>query len=498
MSAWSKRDVNRLREQMKEQGRDLDEIANEIRHLSGCSRLAAYRMAIGWSQPEAVEHYRKAAQGSVLDQPLLSRMEQWPETGSRPPLAAQIITLATVYGTTPLRLLDPKALDRLDSHERAVLVRCSTAFESMPAVRTGDAIGDGASSVDTRQSVFAAPESLERKVEMAARRALRFAVTAEGSNVGPETLDQLRDEVARCAAAYPQQPLPQILADLVDLQDVAFRLLEGRQRPSESRDLYLLAGALSGMLAKASHDLGDPHSAMTQARTAYVCADNAGHSGLRMWTRGLQSMIAYWAGWPNEAVRYARLPAEKDRRNRGTASVWLPAQEARALAVLGEAEEADKAIRRATAARENVEPDDLDQLGGILTFTRPRQLYYEADARVWLPDGDVAETAALEAIAAYRSATPEDRSFSDEAGASADLSLARVNGGELEGAKEALQPVLNLSSEQRIGGILASVRRVHSAIRNQGYGTSTAGREIQQEIEAYSQINAAAILPPGR
>jgi tetratricopeptide (TPR) repeat protein len=493
MAAWSKRDVNRLREQMNAQGRDLDEIANEIRHLSGCSRLAAYRMAIGWSQPEAVEHYCEVAQGSVLDQPLLSRMEQWPASGSRPPLAAQIITLATVYGTTPLRLLDPKALDRLDAHERAVLVRCSTAFESLPAVRTGE-VGY---HEDSRQPMFAVNESLERKVEMAARRALRFAVTAEGSNVGPETLDQLRDEVARSAAAYPQQPLPQILGDLMDLQDVAFRLLEGRQRPSESHDLYLMAGALSGMLAKASHDLGDPHSAMTQARTAYICADNAGHNGLRMWTRGLQSMIAYWAGWPNEAVRYTRLLSENESRSRGTVSVWLAAQEARVLAVLGETDQAEDAIRRANVAREKVEPDDLDELGGILTFTRPRQLYYEADARVWLP-GEEAEAAAIEAIAAYESAAPEERSFSDEAGASADLALARVNRGELEGAREALRPVLDLSSEQRIGGILASVLRVHGAVRNQGYGKSAAGRDMQQEIEGYCQVHAAAILPRGR
>jgi hypothetical protein len=493
MAGWSKRDVNRLREQMKLQGRSLDEIAEEIRHLSGCSRLAAYRMAHGWSQPEVVERYCEAAQGSVLDQPLLSRMEQWPATGSRSPQAAQIITLATVYGTTPLRLLDPQALDHLDAHERAVLVRCATAFESLPAVR----FTNGGASDDVREPVFSAPENLERKVEMAARRALRFAVMAEGSNVGPETLDQLRDEVARSAIAYPQQPLPQILGDLVDLQDVAFRLLEGRQRPSESRDLYLMAGALSGMLAKASHDLGDPHSAMTQARTAYVCADNSGHDGLRTWTRGLQSMIAYWAGWPNEAVRYARLGSDVGSRVKGTAMVWLAAQEARGLAVLGETEQAEEAIGRANTARDAVEPDDLDELGGILTFTRPRQLYYEADTRVWLP-GDRAEAVAIEAIAAYNSAEPGERSFSDEAGASADLALARVNRGELEGAQEALRSVLGLPPERRIGGILASVLRVHGAVRNHGYGGSVTGRDLQQEIEGYCQVTATAALPRGR
>lgn len=334
---------------------------------------------------------------------------------------------------------------------------------------------------------------------MAARRALRFAVTVEGSNVGPETLDQLRDEVARLAAAYPQQPLPVLLSDLIELQDVAFRLLEGRQRPGETAELYLLTGAVCGMLAKASHDLGDPHSAMTQARTAYVCADNAGHPGLRAWTRGLQSMIAYWAGWPNEAIRYAQLGIEAADRATGTAAVWLPAQEARAWAILGDADKAETAIDRALEARDTVTGDDLDDLGGIMTFTRPRQLYYAADTRVWLPGSERdAEQAATEAVTAFQDAAAADRSFSDEAGSRADQALARVNNGDLDGAADALRPVLDLPADQRIGGIVASVMRVHQALRDPRHRTAPIVRDTQLEIEAYCKIPAATALPRGR
>jgi tetratricopeptide (TPR) repeat protein len=523
MGKWSKRDVNRLRTVMTEQGRGLDEIAEEIRHLTGCSRLAAVRMALGWSQPEAVERYAAQTSGSVMDQPLLSRLEAFPTAGSRAPQATQIITLAAIYGTAPLRLLDPHALDRMEEHERAVLIRCNSAFTTVhaatvPAADSALALGPPTTASPSTQQVTGpastsptltttmprppltpATGHLERQVEMAARRALRFAVTAEGSNVGPETLDQLRDEVARLALAYPQQPLPVLLADLVDLQDVAFRLLEGRQRPSETTDLYLLAGALCGMLAKASHDLGDPHSAMTQARTAYVCADNADHHGLRAWTRGLQSMIAYWAGWPNEAVRYAELGTGPAASAAGTSSVWLPAQEARAWAVLGDAEKAEAAIAQADHARDGVRGDELDDLGGIMTFSRPRQLYYAADARVWLPGAEeqAAETAA-EAITAYEAADHSERSFSDEAGARSDQALARVNSGDLEGAAQSLRPVLDLAPEQRIGGVVTSVMRVHEALRNPDYRSVPLARDTQQEIETYSQVGAVAALPRGR
>ncbi|GAA3221050.1 helix-turn-helix transcriptional regulator [Actinocorallia longicatena] len=482
----------------------MEEIAGEIRHLTSCSSLAAFRMACGLSQPEVVERFAKTSPSAVMDQPLLSRIEGFPGAGSRSPQATHIIALATLYGTSPLRLMDPDALDRLEDHERAVLLRCNAAFASYtpaepPAPRSISEAVSPISTMTSRSRLIPATEHLERQVEMAARRALRFSVTVEGSNVGPETLDQLRDEVSRIAAAYPQQPLAVLLGDLIELQDVAFRLLEGRQRPSETTELYLLAGAISGMLAKASHDLGDPHSAMAQARTGYVCADNARHDGLRAWTRGLQSMVAYWAGWPNDAVRYAQLGQDAAASAQGTSSVWLAAQEARGWAVLGDADQTHAAIGRATDARDQTTPDELDQLGGIMTFSRPRQLYYEADALVWLPGAEAAAAqAASAAVTAYENAEPGERSFSDEAGSRADLALARINSGDLDGAAEALSDVFSLPVDHRIGGILASVRRVHEALRTPTHRTSPTARTTQLEIEAFCQIPASAALPPAR
>ena len=98
-------------------------------------------------------------------------------------------------------------------------------------------------------------QQLDWQVSMSARRALRFSASADSSNVGAETLDQLAAETRRIAREYQLAPIHTIVGDLVNLQDVSFRLLEGRQRPSETRDLYVLAGIASGMMANASHDL---------------------------------------------------------------------------------------------------------------------------------------------------------------------------------------------------------------------------------------------------
>lgn len=96
-----------------------------------------------------------------------------------------------------------------------------------------------------------------------ATRARDFLLRMEVSNVGTETLDQLGDDIRRLVIAYQLDPLPGLLADMAEAQQRSFELLEGRQRPDQAHDLYLLAGVASGLMAKASHDLGAPHDAMT-------------------------------------------------------------------------------------------------------------------------------------------------------------------------------------------------------------------------------------------
>ncbi|WP_344581742.1 hypothetical protein [Nonomuraea roseoviolacea] len=488
-----RRSVNRLRKQMLSQNRTVTDIAVEIRIQFGCTPLAAYRMALGLSQPDVVERYRQQTPSAVMDQPLLSRLEMFPAVGSRAPLATHLITLACVYETTPLALMDPNSLDRLNPQERDVLIRCNPGFATSPP-SLGE-VGRLPSSAHVR---LPASGSLQEEVEMIARRAMQFATGVEGSNVGPEMLGQLREEVAHVARLYPVKPLGHLMGSLAELQDMVFRLLEGRQRPAETADLFLLSGIISGMLAKASHDLGNPHAAMSQARTAIVCAENAGHDGLRTWVRVLQSMIAYWAGSPHEAARYVEAGAEYASRTRGTASVWLPAQQARVWGVLGHTERVTEAIAQAAEARERVEADELDNFGGIMTFTQPRQLYYAADAMVWLPgaERDAANTA-REAIAAYEEAEEAEQSYSDEAGARADLALARVHLGDLDGAAEALADVLDLPASQRIGGIVASTRRIHSALLAPKYKGGTVATALQQQIEAFAGVPAQGALPRG-
>lgn len=326
---------------------------------------------------------------------------------------------------------------------------------------------------------------------MAAQRARRFTLTAsEGTT--PDIIDQLHADVQRLALAYPQRPVTELLGDLAETQDTLFTLIERRQGVTQARQLHFLAAVTGGLLAKASHDLADPHSAMLQARTAFFCAEQADHNGLRAWLRGLQSLVAYWAGRYAEALRYAEQGIQYADHASGTAAVWLPVSAARAYAALGDAPSTLSEIRRAEQAWDQVQPDELDELGGICTFNRPRTLYYAADALAWLPasatedqEATAAQEYAAKAVDAYADPTNATWAFGDQAGAHTDLTIARIAGRDLDGAAEALAPVLDLPPEKRIHGVTSSVRRVHQALIRAGLAADAA--ELIDAIEDFTR-----------
>jgi hypothetical protein len=436
---------------------------------------------------EIVEKFERCARDNDEDATLSVRtLRRWIAGDVRTaPRPSQRRVARLFWGYPMSELLAPASAELLMTPTTGELIHSTAA--------TG---GNPTDSEASTTELTGSTNTLERQVAMATRRAARFATFAEIDNIGPEAIEQLQDDVVHLANAYIHDPLATIMGDLIEEQETVFRLLEGKQKPAFSRDLYLLAGVVSGMIAKASQDLGRFHEAMTHARTLYVCADNADHQGLRAWARGLQSLIAYWAGRPQEAVRYARSGAEYTSNVTGSVAAWLPALEARACALMSMGDEASEALGRAIDRRTNHQPDDLDTIGGLLAFPQAKQRYYAAGTYVYLSGEHDQESAQAEAVAAldlYEHGRLQDRSFSDEAGARAELALARVHAGQLDGGREALAPVLALEPERRIGGILTSTRRVHHALRQQRYSGSAEARSLREEIESFNRVPAAAL-----
>ncbi|MGK5531295.1 hypothetical protein [Streptomyces sp. URMC 129] len=339
-------------------------------------------------------------------------------------------------------------------------------------------------------------ERLGRLAVMAARRALDFALGAEHNEVGPETLGYLHEEVRRIAAVYVRVPLSEIMDDLAQVQDRTFRIIEsGRAKPAQLRDLYLLAALESGMLAKAAHDLGDPRSAMAQARTAAICAQPADHRGMSLWVQGLKSLISYWADRPEDALHYARMGSAATGDARGSVTVWLAGLEARAAGSLGDGRAVLRANRRASQLRESVTPDDLDEIGGLFLFPGIRQSYYEVEARVLLGEVDrPLLDRALETVEGHQDTDTPYWAFGDAAGARSHLALARLHTGDLDGAAEAVHPVLDLAPNQRNAGIVGSVQRVRTSLMRRPLSDAALARELREEIAVFGS-QAALALP---
>lgn len=132
--------------------------------------------------------------------------------------------------------------------------------------------------------------------------------------------------------------------------------------------------------------------------------------------------------------------------------------------------------------------DNLDDLGGIATFNRPRQLFYAADALSWLPaESAVADDYAHQAVAAYADPTQPDWDYGNSAASRADLALANIARGEIEGAIDALTPVFELPAEQRISLVVDSVNRVYRALTTAA--SSAPARELQERIEDYTRTS---------
>jgi hypothetical protein len=320
---------------------------------------------------------------------------------------------------------------------------------------------------------------------MAADEAANFLLRATSATASADVVALLTNEVRRIACAFPTDGGPALVPSLASAQRLVFRHLDGPAEPDHIRDLYFLAGATSGMLAHAARDLGQVDAAMTQTRTALLCADRAGVPALRLWVRNEQASSARWAGWHHDSLRYTQLADADAATVRGKAAVAHAYLQARAFALVGDVDQAHTALNAAAEVRERWEPDELDAYGGQLTLSDSDALYIAADAHSHLPDVSAAERAATAAVDAFTT-TPE-AGHGNRDGAYQALALARARTGNADGAGEALQPVLALAPQHRVHGVLVDAQRIHDTLTTPRYHGSPVARAIAAELEAFAQ-----------
>jgi hypothetical protein len=316
---------------------------------------------------------------------------------------------------------------------------------------------------------------------------------AEESNVGELTVEQLHADIERIALSYLRTPLRPMFAKSRAIRDRAFTLLAGNQSPRQSRDLYAAAGWAITLLAWMSVDLGRPDIAEGHTRTAWACAEAADHDVLRGWIRATQHTAAFWQEDFNRAAAYAE---DGLRYNAGTARLFLASAASVDLARAGRT---DKARELLDVARTLTVRSAESEPGGVLLCTQERAEGLWADTQ--LAFGDARRTAehADRSVALFESVPFALRNAGSERMARLQQAKARLLLGQLDGAIEAVEPVLDLQPEYRVRPLVQRLAEV--AALTAPYVRSPKGRLLRDRIAEFTQrpgLPARPVTPSRR
>jgi tetratricopeptide (TPR) repeat protein len=317
-------------------------------------------------------------------------------------------------------------------------------------------------------------------------RAAALAMSRDLTALADLDIAELQEGVAATAVDYLASPPGPMMDRAHVLRAESFeRIRSGHYRPADRSDLYVTAGRLSGVLAYALLDLGDPAEAFEHAVAAGRCAECAGDAELSAWVAGTKSLISRFQGDYGRALDHVRDGYQWVGGGHGTGEARLRCGEAQCLANLGDSRAANAALDGAEHARERIRRED--SLNGLFGFSRAKQSYYAGSSLIWLQGGHDAERAAREAEAAiqlWQSGPEEERSLDDERLAHIYLATARVQLDDVEGAAEAIRPVLSLPLEEQISWIVKRADRLSGMLSAPRYAGNQTAIEIIAAITA--------------
>ncbi|MGC4983948.1 XRE family transcriptional regulator [Streptomyces sp. DT193] len=456
------------------------DIAIEMRTRYRMRPREAWRHARGWTLQTAADRITQASsrhhgEAVAADASLVGKWEKWPGPSARRPSTAVLVAMAAAYDCRPADLLDLLDRQELPDTDLRVLTQAPPIPEAEPVAAPAALV----------------PPSAPDLVRLAADESATWAQWAEASNVGDIALEQLMAETRALATDYLTSDPVVLFTRTRQLRDRTFTLLEGHQYPRQSADLYVAAGYLCGLLAWMSSDLGQLRDADTQGRTAWLCAELAGHNDLRAWVLSTRSKVCFWDGRLREAIAYARRGATC--RPAGTVSVLLACQEADAWSQLGAHDEAIEALNRAEALRDSVL--EADDVGGIFSCQPARQENYAAAVHLRVGEPVKALRAADNALALM--ATQTVRAYGTEAQIHISKASAHLATGEAEGALEALAPVLAMPPDHRLTPVTRRLYELTSGLGRQTGGATVGLRAAIEEFCLDSAPRQLA-LSPGR
>ena len=324
-----------------------------------------------------------------------------------------------------------------------------------------------------------------------AHESMQHAAALSG-NVDLVTIEQVQAEAWRLARAYTAMTPMAVLGEARRARNLTYLLLDQTRRPNQTRDLYLVAGQLCGLMAAASFDLAAWDATAEQARAAYLYGELIDHPGLRAWTRGHQALLAYWTGRPQRAVTLAK--AGLAEAPPGSPRARLHGIVARAWSHVGNQTETRAAIAAADGARESPQGyDDLhDEVAGEFGWGPSRHAACIGSALVQIGDGYAAADRMSTALALLP--TDQHGGLLAER-AYCDLANAELLRRDLDAASHALQPVWQLPAPNRSEGVTGRLIKAERMLVTKDWQRDRQAAEIREQIVLFNAEASARALP---
>jgi tetratricopeptide (TPR) repeat protein len=321
---------------------------------------------------------------------------------------------------------------------------------------------------------------LSHLMAMLAEESLDFGEWADTSNIGDSTLENYATQVRRLAGDYQYAPPYPLLLETKRLRDRVFTKLQGHQRAGQTRDLYLIAAQVCGLLAWMSGDMNFYRAADAHAWTGWVCAEQVNHDGARAWVRVTQSKLAYWGGRFGESVQLAEDGLRYPSTDSGHA--MLAMLHGRALARIGRDSDAADALARATTALEQAGPDEI---GGLFGLSQARYHHLAGSIHLGREDPEQVLVETRQALDLFEAAQTRERNYGAEIGTRMDEAHAHLLLGDLDGANAALRPTLELPPENRYEPLTQHLQRVRQALARPEFRSAALAQQLHEEIETF-------------
>jgi hypothetical protein len=309
-----------------------------------------------------------------------------------------------------------------------------------------------------------------------------------------DALGPMQSDVTSIARRYPHRGPVIAFAEARRLRNLACQMAERTRRPRELADIYMVAGASSALMASIAFDLGQWDAARSLAQSATQYADIAGHTSLESWTWGLQATLANWRG---------DLPAALDAFDRGMliAPAGAPRRRLRYIAArtrsaLGDPGGVMELLRDGQLDREAADAvrDEMEHVvGGEFAFDDARATACAAAAWLEVKDGERAESDARAALQLYESLAEADRPFSPVNGLQIDISAARALRADIDGAHEALAPVLQLEPSKRNAALTGRMEAVRKHLNAPKWRNASDAPSLATEIAVWSAQGTAGL-----